>query len=33
VDKEIVELIVKDPDEKDYNISIAKRLLKKAEER
>ena len=33
VDKEIVELIVKDPDEKDYNISIAKRLLKKAKQR
>lgn len=33
VDKEIVELIIKDPDEKDYNISIAKKLVKKAEER
>jgi len=33
VNKEIVELIVKDPDEKDYNISIAKRLVKKAKQR
>jgi hypothetical protein len=33
VDKEIVELMINNPHEKDYNISIAKRLLKKAEER
>ncbi len=33
VNKEKIEIIIKDPDEKDYNISTAKRLLKKAEER
>jgi len=33
VDKEIIERIIKDPEEKDYNISIAKRLLKKMKKR
>jgi len=33
VNKEKIERIIKEPDEKNYNISIAKRLLKKAEEK
>jgi ATP-dependent DNA helicase DinG len=33
VDKELIEHIIKDPDERNYNISIAKRLVKKAKER
>ena len=31
VNKEIIEPIINNPSETDYNISIAKRLLKKAE--
>jgi len=31
VNKEIIELIINNPHEKDYNISIAKKLVKKAE--
>ena len=33
VNKEIIKLMINNPHEKDYNISIAKKLVKKAEER